>query len=114
MSNCFRQEFGTDEFGIARWRATLPSIGGFAAEATCGSKNMRAHELRDVLRRQPFEPIRVCLTTGQTYEILHPEFAALTATSLFVGSPSAADELPVRMVQCDLRHVVAVEPVAAD
>jgi hypothetical protein len=74
---------------------------------------MRAHELRDALRRQPFQPIRVRLSTGQTYDILHPEFAALTATSLFVGSPSAAGEIPVRMVQCDLIHVVAIEPVTA-
>jgi hypothetical protein len=74
-------------------------------------ENMRARELRDALRRQPFAPFRVRLSTGQAYEVLHPEFAALTATSLFVGVPSTADEAPDTMIQCDLLHVVAIEPV---
>lgn len=71
---------------------------------------MTANELRDALRRQPFEPFRVRLTTGQTYEIRHPEFAAVTQTSLFVGEPHH-DGFPERMIQRDLLHVVALEPV---
>jgi len=71
---------------------------------------MTANELRDALRKQPFEPFRVRLTTGQTYEIRHSEFAAVTQTSLFVGEPHD-DDFPVRMVQCDLMHVVTLEPV---
>ena len=72
---------------------------------------MRPNEVQDVLRRQPFQPFRVRLSTGQGYEIRHPEFVALTRTSLFVGYPAAADEFPDRMIQCDLLHVVALEPL---
>ena len=71
---------------------------------------MRFAELQDVLRRQPFEPFRIRLSTGQTYVIRHPEFAGLTRTSIFIGTSSQNDEIPERMVQCDLLHVVAIEP----
>ena len=71
---------------------------------------MTANELRDALRKQPFEPFRVRLTTGQAYEIMHPEFAAVTQTSFFVGEPHD-DGFPDRMIQCSLLHVVALEPV---
>ncbi len=72
---------------------------------------MRPKEVQDVLRRQPFQPFRVRLSTGQGYEIRHPEFAAITRTSLFVGDPSANQDFPDRMIQCDLLHVVALEPI---
>jgi hypothetical protein len=71
---------------------------------------MTANQLRDALRKQPFEPFRVRLTTGQAYEIMHPEFAAVTQTSLFVGEPHD-DGFPDRMIQCSWLHVVALEPV---
>ncbi|MFO7902884.1 MAG: hypothetical protein ACQESR_22080 [Planctomycetota bacterium] len=72
---------------------------------------MRADEVRDLLRKQPFQPFRVRLSTGQGYEIRHPEFAALTRASLFVGAPTEKGRLPDRMIQCDLLHVTALEPL---
>ena len=73
---------------------------------------MRWQELREVLGKQPFDAFRVRLSTGQAYEVRHPEFAAVTRTSLFIGSPTEnGDDAPDRMVQCDLLHVVALEPI---
>jgi hypothetical protein len=34
---------------------------------------MTAEELRDTLREQPFEPFRIVLTDGATYDIRHPD-----------------------------------------
>ena len=72
---------------------------------------MRLHELQDVLRRAPFQPFRIHLTNGQTFDVRHAEFAALTRSSLFVGQSSGDDEVPDRMIQCDLLHVVTLEPI---
>jgi hypothetical protein len=72
---------------------------------------MRLTELQDVLRKQPFEPFRIVLTTGDSYEIRHPELAWLTRTSMFVGIPLHKDTIADRAVQCDLLHIVAIEPV---
>jgi len=71
---------------------------------------MRFNELQDVLRKQPFEPFRIRLTTGDAYVICHPEFAALTRTSVYVGTLKVRQEGPDRLVQIDLLHVVAIEP----
>ena len=76
-----------------------------------GQVTMTLNEIRSALRKQPFAPFRIRLTTGQNYEIRHPEFAAVTQTSMFVGEPHD-DDVPVRMVQCDLMHVVALEPTS--
>ncbi len=71
---------------------------------------MRFHEIQDALGKQPFEPFRIRLSTGQAYEVRHPEFAGLTRTSVFIGSSTDEDEIPNRMIQCDLLHIVAIEP----
>ena len=73
--------------------------------------NVRLNELQEALRREPFQPFRLHLTTGQSFDIRHQEFAALTRTSVFVGQASGDDEIPDCMIQCDLLHVVALEPI---
>jgi hypothetical protein len=72
---------------------------------------MRFQEIQDALRKQPFEPFRIQLSNGQAHEVRHPEFAALLRNSILVGVPSGKDGVPDRFVQCDLLHVVAIEPV---
>ncbi|HRX83692.1 MAG TPA: hypothetical protein P5572_01590 [Phycisphaerae bacterium] len=71
---------------------------------------MRLDELRETLRRTPFQPVRVHLTGGRSLDIRHPEFSGLTRHSLFIGVP-AGDDAPDRMVQCDLLHVVSIAPI---
>ncbi len=72
---------------------------------------MRQQEVRDALRREPFQAFRVHLSNGQVYDVRHPELAALTRHSLFVVLPPTEDAEPDRMIQCDLVHVVAMEPI---
>lgn len=72
---------------------------------------MRQHELRDSLRKEPFQPFRIHLSNGQSYDIRHPEFAALTRHSVIVVVPISGDDGIDRVVQCDLIHVVATEAI---
>lgn len=39
------------------------------------------------LRKQPFTPVRVVTTTGQTYDIHHPDEMFVTARYVIVGTP---------------------------
>ena len=71
---------------------------------------MRYQELYDVLHKVPFQPFRIQLSNGQSHVIRHPDFAWLTRHSVYVGLPSGQDEVPDRGIQCDLLHVVAIEP----
>ena len=72
---------------------------------------MRWNELQIAMRKQPFEPFRIQLSNGDSYVVRHPEFAALSRTSLVVGVPSKKDGVPDRFVQMDLLHVVSIEPI---
>ena len=46
---------------------------------------MRADELRALLDRRPFEPIRLHISSGQTVDIKHPEMALVTRSLVVVG-----------------------------
>ena len=46
---------------------------------------MTAESLREILRRNPFEPFRLVMLDGKSYEIRRPEIALLTRTVLLVG-----------------------------
>jgi hypothetical protein len=72
---------------------------------------MRYHELYEVLHRQPFQPFRLQLTNGESWVIRHPDFAAVTRSSVLVFVSSEDDDIPDRFNQYDLLHVVGVEPV---
>ena len=66
----------------------------------------------DALRRRPFEPIRLRLSSGDVYEVRHPENALLLRGGVYVALGSEGD-LPERAVFCSLLHIAAVETVAA-
>jgi hypothetical protein len=72
---------------------------------------MLPSEIRESLRKQPFEPFRLRTTTGQAFDVRHPEFASLTRTSVFVGDIRPGREYPERQVQFALLHVIALEPL---
>jgi hypothetical protein len=40
------------------------------------------------LREQPFTPIRIITTTGQAYDIFHPDLVLVARRFLIVGTPS--------------------------
>jgi hypothetical protein len=65
---------------------------------------------RDLLSARPFKPFRLVMSSGQTYEVRHPEMAWLTRTSILVGIDDADDGVPAEFKICSLLYVTAVEP----
>lgn len=49
---------------------------------------MNAETLREVLKRTPFEPFQVLMSSGEVHEIRHPEFALVTPGRLVVADPA--------------------------
>jgi len=70
--------------------------------------------VRDLLRQRPFKPFRVVMSSGESYEVRHPEMAWVTKNDLFVGIDAADDGLPSDARICPLFHVATVEPLATD
>jgi len=74
---------------------------------------MTVQTFRELLTQQPFRPVRLVMSSGQTYEVLHPEMAWLTRTSLLVGIDRTDEGVPVEFKICSLLHITAVEPLNA-
>ncbi|MBA4106551.1 MAG: hypothetical protein C0485_12400 [Pirellula sp.] len=72
---------------------------------------MTVQTFRDLLTDRPFQPFRVVMSSGQSYEVRHPEMAFVTKTDLLVGIDVEDDGVPARFKICSLLHVTAVEPL---
>jgi hypothetical protein len=60
--------------------------------------------LIQLLRRQPFRPFAVQMSNGETFEVRHPEMAALLKSNIII-SKSDSDEFEI----CSLLHVANVK-----
>jgi hypothetical protein len=72
---------------------------------------MTVQTFRELLARRPFQPVRLILSSGQAYEIRHPEMALLTRTDILIGTDLAEDGVPAQFKICSLLHVTAIEPI---
>lgn len=71
---------------------------------------MRAEELTELLRIRPFAPLRIHMTDGQTYDILHPDAVIVLRQRVDIGvKPDPATGVVERVDHCSLLHVVRVE-----
>lgn len=71
---------------------------------------MTVQTFRDLLATQPFKPFRLVMSSGQRYEVRHPEMALLTRSDLLVGV-EAEDGIASEFKICSLLHVATVEPI---
>ena len=70
---------------------------------------MRSTQVRDHLRTEPFQPIRVHMSDGSSYDIRHPEMAFVTTNQVIIALGVAEDDLPDRVVFCDPMHITRIE-----
>ncbi|MGQ9573993.1 MAG: hypothetical protein ACUVUC_01620 [Thermoguttaceae bacterium] len=75
---------------------------------------MAPEQLRDLLRQQPFEPIRLMMTDGTGYDIRHPDLLWAGRRSAMVGLTGQPGQIFYqRAVKVDLLDVIRVEPLEA-
>ena len=73
---------------------------------------MRLEDVQEIVDKRPFEPFRICMTDGRTYDITHPELCLPGRTKVHVAVPeSKAKRLIMRVDQCALVHIVRFEPL---
>jgi hypothetical protein len=64
---------------------------------------VNANAIRALLKRTPFEPLEVQLSSGQVYHIRHPECAFVMNNTLVIGDPETDF-----VMWCSLIHVTAI------
>ena len=73
---------------------------------------MRIEDVEELVRRRPFEPFRICMTDGRTYDIAHPELCLPGRNKVHVAVPDPkAKRLIMRVDQCASVHIVRFEPI---
>jgi hypothetical protein len=74
---------------------------------------MTVQTFREMLARRPFQAVKLTLSSGQSFEIRHPEMAMLTRTSILIGVDLAEDGVPAEFEIISLLHVASVEPISS-
>jgi hypothetical protein len=65
---------------------------------------MASDDLRDLLAREPFQPFRVRLTSGDHYDVRDPGLAVMMRSRLFIAIPNSD-----RSVMVPYLHIAALE-----
>lgn len=73
---------------------------------------MTVQTFRELLLQRPFKPFRLVMSSGQTYDVRHPEMAWLTRTDILVGIDETDEGVPAEFRICSLLHVATVEPLS--
>jgi hypothetical protein len=75
---------------------------------------MTQDELQESARRQPFEPFRLLLSTGATYDIRHSDLIMVGRRSAVIGVTNEPTGTAYdRTIKVDLLHIVAIEELPA-
>ncbi len=73
---------------------------------------MTVQTFQQLMTQRPFKPFRLVMSSGQTYEVRHPEMAWLTRSDILVGIDATDDGVPTEFRICSLLHVSAIEPLS--
>ena len=65
-----------------------------------------------LLRRRPFVPFRLILSSGDRIVVRHPELATVDRNKIIVESPDAEGQLPEMPTTIAVFHIVGFEPAS--
>jgi hypothetical protein len=72
-----------------------------------------ADNIRRRVREQPFQPLRLVLMTGETYDLRHPDQIAVFARYLVLALPGPAGGVPEEGTRVALSAIAEVRDLAA-
>lgn len=75
---------------------------------------MRPDELTELIRVQPFSPLRIHVSDGRTYDVVHPDQIIVLRHRVDFGvQPDAETGVVERVDHVSLLHVVKVEELGS-
>ncbi len=72
---------------------------------------MRAVEILKFVREVPFQPFRIFMSDGSSYEVPHPEMIMVNQTRVYVGVQPNRHGVPMTSVSCDPVHITRIAPI---
>jgi hypothetical protein len=71
---------------------------------------MTLDTILELLRRRPFEPFRIVTSSGEHYQVRHPEMAWPIRNGIYIGL-GGQKGLPERAAFVSLLHICSVETI---
>lgn len=72
---------------------------------------MRPEDVREHLVKQPFEPFRIYMLDGETFDVRHQDMCLIGRSSIYVVIPDARRPwMYERLAHCALIHITRIEP----
>jgi len=74
---------------------------------------LRPDDVFQFLRKRPFEPFRIYLSDGTTYEVRHPDLVMVAERYIVVGLPRSPETGPLieGFETAALIHIVRLAPI---
>src|SRR5947207_8221807 len=91
-------------------------LGSSFFAAMSGGVMFTAEDIRRRLRDRPFVPVRIVTSTGQAYDVYHPDLVMVTRRALIIGTASAEEpSVPDLVTRVAIFHVTELRdlPVPA-
>ena len=68
---------------------------------------MIRNDIRELLAREPFAPLRLILSSGKNYDVINPQATVLLKSEIFIAFPDGE-----RWSLVPLLHIASVERLA--
>jgi hypothetical protein len=72
---------------------------------------MAPQDIHRKLKAKPFQPFKIFVSDGASYEIREPTHSYVALTELVVGLDPDANDVPSRSVYIAPNHVTRIEPI---
>jgi hypothetical protein len=72
---------------------------------------MTVQTFKEMLATRPFKPVKITMSSGDSYELRHPEMAVLTRTSLMIAI-NMQDGIPDDFRTLSLLHIASMKPLS--
>ena len=73
---------------------------------------MRPEDVREHLDCRPFEPFRILMSDGETFDVRHPDLCIVARSTVYVGLADPKQRrVAVRVAHCALIHITRIEPL---
>jgi hypothetical protein len=90
-----------------------PPIGNIILGTKEDEKMLKPEDVKEMLRRQPFQPFQIETTTGEVFDIRHPDLVLVGTRALIIGIPGEEhSEYFDRSCKVALMHVVKLKELA--
>ena len=76
---------------------------------------MTPEDLRVLVKRRPFKPFRITMSTQEIFDVTHPDLMVVGRSMAALGIGKAGDNEPIaeHIIWLDLDQIVHIQPLAA-